>query len=464
MKKIVYLFLLVPIIFAAAETYELTIDDAVNLALERNEAVQAARARLKERRADKGVAFSNFLPSVDLQGSYTRLGRISEFMMLAAHDTIAPLPVYDTNGNIIGYTQPFLQTIGADTMSLPLSQHDNYLLRTTVKQTIFTGGKVLNAYHIARLNYGIGSEQLVKAVDSVQFNVIQSFYTALTAGEGVKLIRESCAQLERHVSQVQALYDNGIITKLDLLRAKVNLANLKTQMIRAENGFQLSRDFLKIAVGLNPDDEVDVTGSLEYVPYDVPLDSVLELSAAWRPELKMMKNAVGISRKVLNIEWANFSPNVFAALNYDYKNPVGMGAASWGTDWNVTLGFMMPIFSGLARANKIDQRKAQLKQAQYSLQLVEKGLALEVKAAYLNLKQEEEIFKFQEDNRRTAEEAFKLAEEQYKSGLITNLEYMDTQVALLGAKTEHLSSLSRYLIAKAKIAQLTGEEKGDKND
>jgi outer membrane protein TolC len=464
MKKIPCILLLVPLFIFAAETYNLTIDDAVNLALDRNEAVLAAQARLKERRADKGVAFSSFLPSVDLQGTYTRLGRVSEFTMLAPHDTIAPLPVYDTNGNIIGFTQPFLQTIGADTMSLPLSQHDNYLLRTTIKQTIFTGGKVLNAYNITRLNYGIGSEQLVKTVDSVQFNVVQSFYTTLTAGEGVKLIRESYAQLERHVTQVQALYDNGIITKLDLLRAKVSLVNLKTQMIRAENGDQLSRDALKIAIGLKPEDEVDVTGSLEYSPYDVPLDSVLKLSAERRPELKMMKNAVEISRKVLNIEWAGFSPNVFAALNYDYKNPVGMGAAEWGTDWNVTVGFTMPIFSGFSRASKIDQRKAQLKQAQYSLQLVEKGLELEVKAAFLNLKQEEEIFKFQEDNRRTAEEAFKLADEQYKSGLITNLEYMDTQVALLSAKTEYLSSLSRYLIARAKIAQLTGEEKGDKND
>jgi outer membrane protein TolC len=464
MKKIPFILLLLPLFMFAAETYNLTIDDAVSLALERNEAVLTAQAKLKERRADKGVAFSSFLPSVDLQGTYTRLGRISEFTMLAAHDTIAPLPVYDTNGNIIGFTQPFLQTIGADTFSLPLSQHDNYVLRTTVKQTLFTGGKVLNAYNIARLNYGIGSEQLVKTVDSVQFNVIQSFYTALTAGEGVKLIRESYAQLERHVSQVQALYDNGIITKLDLLRAKVSLANLKTQMIRAENGLQLSRDGLKIAIGLKPEDEVDVSGSLEYVSYDVPQDSVLELAAAWRPELKMMKNVVSISRDVLNIEWASFSPNVFAALNYDYKNPVGMGSTGWGTDWNVTVGFTIPIFSGFSRANKIDQRKAQLKQAQYSLQLVEKGLELEVKVAFLNLKQEDEIFKFQEENRRTAEEAFKLADEQYKSGLITNLEYMDTQVALLGAKTEYLSSLSRYLIARAKIAQLTGEEKGDKND
>lgn len=464
MTRIVCFLLLMPLFVFAGETFNLTIDDAISLAVQRNETVLAAQARISERQADKGVAFSSFLPSVDLQGTYTRLGNVQGFNMLMPHDTVAPLPVYDANNQIIGHTQPFLQTIGADTMSLALSQQDNYLLRTTIKQMIFTGGKLLNAYNITRLNYGIGREQLTKTMDSIRFNVVQSFYTTLTAGEGVKLIRESYAQLERHLSQVQALYDNGIITRLDLLRAKVSLGNLKTQMIRAENGYQLSQDGLKIAIGLKPEDDVSVTGGLTYLPYDLPLDSVLRLSAARRPELKIMKNTVGITRKLLNIEKAGFAPNVFAALNYDYKNPVGMGAAYWGTDWNATVGFTMPVFSGLARVNKINQRKAQLKQVQYNLQLVEKGLELEVKAAFLNLKQEEQIYKYQEENRRTAEEAFKLAEEQYRSGLITNLEYMDTQVALLGAKTEYLSSLSKYLIAMAKIAQLTGEEKGEEND
>src|SRR5512137_414176 len=129
MKKIPCFLLLVPILVFAAESYTLTLDEAVGLALERNEAVLAAQAKLWERGPDKGVAFSAFLPSVDLQGTYTRLGRVSAFTMLAAHDTIAPLPVYDTNGNLIGFTQPFLQTIGADSFSLPLSQRDNYVLR-----------------------------------------------------------------------------------------------------------------------------------------------------------------------------------------------------------------------------------------------------------------------------------------------------------------------------------------------
>lgn len=463
-NRILCIALLAPLALLTADTLTVTLDDAVGLALERNEAVLSARAKVKERQADKGIAFSSFLPSVDLQGTYTRLGRVSEFNLMAPHDTFASVPVYDENDQVIGHTDPFVHAVGVDTMSLALSQADNYLLRATVKQTIFTGGKLLNAYNITRLNYGIGTEQLVKAVDSVTYSVTQSFYNCLTAAEGVKLIRESYAQLERHVGQVQSLYDNGIITKLDLLRAKVGLANLKTQLIRAENSYQLSCDGLKIAIGLKPEDEVETTGSLEYAGYDVPLDSVLKLSAARRPELRMMRDAVSITRKALSIEWAGFSPNVFAAFNYDYKNPVSMGASRWGTDWNVTVGFTMPIFTGFSRAHKIDQRKAQLKQTQYNLQLVEKALEIEVKVAYLNLKQEEEILQFQDDNRRTAEEAFRIADEQYKSGLITNLEYMDTQVALLGAKTEYLSSLSRYLIARAKIAQLTGERKGDNND
>ena len=123
----------------------------------------------------------------------------------------------------------------------------------------------------------------------------------------------------------------------------------------------------------------------------------------------------------------------------------------------MTVGFTLPVFTGGSRLSKVSERRAQVKQTEFNRQQLEDGIKLEIKSGYMNLKQEEEILKFQDENRAQAEEAAKLAEERYKNGLITNLEYMDTQVSLLQAKTEHLFSLSRYLIARARLIQLIGE-------
>ena len=164
-----------------------------------------------------------------------------------------------------------------------------------------------------------------------------------------------------------------------------------------------------------------------------------------------------LTNKAINIEKAGFAPNVFAALNYDYKKPVSFSNNNWGTDWNVTVGFTLPIFTGFSRFKKIAERKAQAKQVKYSFEQLEQGIKLEVKSAYINLTQEEEILKYQDENIKQAEEALRLADERYKNGFITNLEYMDTQLALLQARTEYISSLSNYLIARAKLDVAMGE-------
>jgi outer membrane protein TolC len=463
MKRLLWVFLLGPVLVLAGETYNLNLPAAVKLALEKNESVLAAAAKLTEKKADRSAALSAFLPTVDLTGTYTRLGKVQEFDMIAPHDTLLPLGVYDIQtGQPIGYTDKIPVAIGADTVKIPMGQADNYDLRGTVKQTLFTGGKFLHAYNISRYTMEIENQNYRKTVQSVKFNVTQAFYQILTARDGVQLIRESFGQMERHVNQVEQLYKNGYISKLDLLRARVGLANLKTQLIRAENGYSFSRAGLKLAIGLQPDDSVAVAGELAYEPYTIAIEGAVDSALKIRPEILILQNTIGVTKGALHIEEANFSPNLFAAFNYDYKKPVTLSQNEWGTDWNVTVGFQLPIFSGFSRINKIVGRKAQVKQVQYGFEQLKKGIELEIEGAYLNLKQEEAILKSQEENRAQADEAMRIAEEQYKNGVISNLEYMDTQVTQLGAKTEYLSALSRYLIARAKLVQALGQ--GGSND
>jgi len=79
-----------------------------------------------------------------------------------------------------------------------------------------------------------------------------------------------------------------------------------------------------------------------------------------------------------------------------------------------------------------------------------------VREIYLSLRQEEETIISQRENVGQAEEAMRIAEKRYISGLITNLEFMDTQLAMTEAKTAYLQALANYLIAKAKLINTMG--------
>lgn len=150
---IVVLFFVQVVSVVSADTLVLTVEQAVELALKNNYQLKQNEEKVQEAAAGKGVAFGNFLPQVSLSGSYTRLGTVNQFEMVAPVYKMLPLRVYDPiSGQIIGFTDSVPLPVGADTVRMALGSQNNYLLRGTVQQTLFTWGKLINAYQIAGLS------------------------------------------------------------------------------------------------------------------------------------------------------------------------------------------------------------------------------------------------------------------------------------------------------------------------
>ncbi|MFB0509319.1 MAG: TolC family protein, partial [bacterium] len=192
--------LLISIIASAqVDTLQLDVDLAVELALKNNYAVQLAKAKLKEAAAGKGMAFGSFLPQISASGTYYRMGTVNE-IGFAKYGEI-PFPVIGTNGDTIGYTAPILTIVGETTFGL--GSADNYILRGTAQQTLFTWGKLINAYRITGLSFNIEQEALHQAQAQTRVQAVEGFYGALLSQKMAELMQESYDQLSRHVSQVQ---------------------------------------------------------------------------------------------------------------------------------------------------------------------------------------------------------------------------------------------------------------------
>ncbi len=436
---------------SSLDTLHLKLEDAKLLCRENNQTILIAKERIVEKSAEIGIARAAFLPSLSLQGSYTRLGEIPAFMMEVPEYTITPLNVYDFNGFPAGYTEPITVMTGVDSMDLEMGASENYLLRGSLQQPLFTWGTLLNSYRIATINYDIEKENYRKTVNDVMLQVTQSYLGAYLTQGALELMRESYDLMEEHVSQVRALYENGMAQRLDLLRANVELTNLRTQVLRAERDREIAFSALKMSIGVSDDVNIVLDVDLDYRPYNVALEEAFSYALNKRPDFMAFRLTKDLTEKALAIEKAQNKPSLALIYNYDYKKPLSFSEEGWGTDWNITLALSMQIFQGGSHYARIKKRRSQLRQLDFSLTQFEEAIRLEVKTNFLLLEQEEEILSYQEENVAQAEEALELAEEQYNNGLITNLEYMDTQLALTRSKLEWLSSLVSYSIAKEKL-------------
>lgn len=445
-------------IIYASDTLYLNLDQAIDFTLKNNKSIMIAQEKVKAQTAGKGISRASFLPSISLSGTYTRLAQTQGFPMSFPIYGKYPFPVYDVGGNIIGFTESIPIIRGAITETLNLSNKDNYNLGAKVTQTLFTWGKLINAYQIAGLALDIEKESYRQVIEDLKLQVTESFYQTILADKGAQLMSESYEQMQRHINQIEKLYKNGLVSRLDLLRAQVQLTNLRSQLIRIENARTLAYSALKMLIGLEQEKPIRLQAEFAFDPsYELSLEDAVKTATTERTDLKNMRRTVQMLEKGLAISRTTNLPTIFSAFNYAYSKPLSITNPDWGSTWNATIGASMPLSLGGSNWYKMKESKAQLKQAQLGLVMLEEAVVLDVKSKLFNLQQEKEILSYQAENIRTAEQALLLAEEKYQNGLITNLEYLDTHLALIQAKLEQMNSIANCIIAKAKLLNAIGK-------
>lgn len=128
----------------------------------------------------------------------------------------------------------------------------------------------------------------------------------------------------------------------------------------------------------------------------------------------------------------------------------------WENYWNAGATLSFPLFEGWRIKGKIIQEKAALRQVKLVQRDAEEKVKLEVKQALLNLKDADELVKSQAENVKQAEEGLRLAQLGYEQGVHTQLEVLDTQLALDSARKNYAEALYAHILAKVMLERATG--------
>jgi len=451
--------LLIPIVsstfHARAEAVtHLTLDEAVATALERNRTILVNKMEIDKARAGITEAKAHFLPTLSISGGYTRSAAIPEIDFESPIFETRQVAVLDDFGDTIGYA--YVDGIaGIRQRRFKMGEENSYIGGFSIQQPIFTWGKIWNGYELARLNLRAVEEDYRKVRNDVVFSVEQAFYRILYLEELLKLTEESYEQVRRHVNVVQERYDAGLASRFDLLRARVQLVNMEPQILKVRDGLKTAMDGLKILLAIGLDEEMVLHGELKYTPRDVSLQPASEEALAQRPELSALRLRKRMAEKALAIARAANKPSMALAVNYSYQKPHNF-KNEWGSSWYATLGLQVPLLSGGATSGKVEHARAQKRQAELSSDMFADVVELEVRNALLEMDETAQLFESQEENVQQAEEALRIAERRYETGLMTNLEVMDTQLALAQAKTNSLQALSNHLVALCKLKRVIG--------
>lgn len=406
----------------AGETVALNLDDAMLRAFQTNPTVSIAQYELDSARASYNAA------------------RQSRGISISANHTTQRGGYDDAQ-----QAAPGLWTKGIG------NNHANSL---SASLPIFTGGKLSGTIKQAKANYQYNEVGVQRTYNEMRSTVTDGYFKMLQADNLQKLSAESVTRLEDHLKNVQAQYDVGVVAKVDVLRSQVELANAKQTLIQAENSYQVAEANMNKIVGLPMDTTLQLDNLLVYNAYDKNMDECLAYAAEHRPELMQAKYGVDSAKGALMVARSGHMPQVAASATQQWSdsNWPGDENGKWGVGVNVSLN----VFDTGVTLSKIHGAEADLKKAEETYRDTVNAVNLDVRSNYLGLREAEKRISTTKLAVEQADEDYRIAQLRYMSGVGTNTDVLDAQVALTQAKTNYTQALYDYNTSKTALETSIG--------
>ncbi len=363
------------------------------------------------------------------------------------------------------FTQ-YLPTMGIDytwnQVNQPTALQGTHALHSfspRIQQPVFTGFR-LDAEHrlaelgidLAEVNLELTRLDVILSAKESYFSHLQAMRNRITAGQQVE-------QLKAQLKNAKDFYEVGIQPINEVLKVQVELANAQQDEVKAINNVLSTRAELARLIGFDVDHDLKVKDILAYSPTNLEYLGAKHQARAFRPELKA--NEVQLKQADQNIKRAQseYWPSVSLQLAYSKKSDsADLSRSDLYPDdvWSATTAVSWNFWEWGRTRHKVSGQRAAKTKLEFVRRQLEDQVDLQVKQAYLYLKESEINIKTNKTAVTQAEENYRITQERYREQLTTNTEVLDAQSLLTRARNNYNNALATYNIAWARLMRAIG--------
>lgn len=433
------------------DTVRLSVSDAVTRALRESDEVRLANAQVDVTEAQVTQARAAALPALTFRGSYTQVTR-------NARATIV--------GQIFG-------------------QNYNYSTTLALTQPLFQGGRLWAATRAAGDVRAASHNNLAETRSRLSVGAQRAYLNALLARELVEIQQRNAELADARLAQVEQLERAGRASRYDLLKARVERANLEPGLLQARSDRELADIELRQLLNLPGNTPIALTQELDTASLRSLAQGIAADSArlTTRPMVRAAQATLDARREGVRIARAEFLPTINAFFNTGFTAlpstsgfPTRWGETSstfcppgsdpgrvcqnngWYPDRSFGLQVQWPLFDGLRAKGSVDLASAQERVARAQLEQARETATTEMARAEAEFARAEATFDAQRQNAAEADEAFRIASLRFERGLGTQLEVTDAQFALFTARVNAARATIDYYLATAELARARGHD------
>lgn len=439
-----------------AQKQVLTLDDAIHIALENNTDIKVALMNSQKSSAAVSEAFGYALPSLDLSAQF------SHFL------NKPKMPFPDFNALLTNATYNILfdeniiprdnsKFLPVQTQLQSFAQSNNYDASITLTQILFNSA-VFRGIGASQIYYDLSLSELRNTISKTTLNVQKAFYGSLLTKELLTITKASYENAQENFKNVKALYNQGFVSDFDRMQAEIRVENIRPVVLQMENMLATTLNNLKLVLGIDQSQDVDVTGEFIYKPEVLPEEAdIIDYAMTNNYGLISMKLKMDVDEAFIDLDVANYWPTLAAFGNITYAGSSDNWDFQNYNSTTVGLNFSINLWQGNRTKNAVEQSTITYKQTKEQLSQLKEFVASQVKAKLLELQRVQSLVEAQERNVTLAERAYKLSTVRYQEGTGSQLEVQNADLELRQARINRIQSIHSYIITKYELDQLMGK-------
>jgi outer membrane protein TolC len=297
--------------------------------------------------------------------------------------------------------------------------------------------------------------------EQIKANVYKIYYQLAVAKRQIGTLDANIANYEKLLHDTKVIYQNGFAEKLDVDKVQVQLSNLQTQKLKAQNQIDAGKEGLKFLMNIPQQDSLYLTDTLS----DEEIKSgILDADYNYedRKEYQLLENSIELGKynvkryQLSKIPTLTFSANInqnAQRTSFTFLK----GSEPWYTTSFLNFTLNIPIFDGGARNANIATARLNLQKMNNSLEQLKASVDNDVNQARINMKSAILTMDTQKKNIQLAESVYNSTKLKYDQGLGSNQEISTAQADLVTAQNNYYSSIYDAIIAKIDYLTATGK-------
>jgi outer membrane protein TolC len=413
---------------ARVEAKVLTLDDCIEIALEKRASIIQARGSARYAGAEKLSALGAMLPSVSAGYGYSR----------------------GKETNIENPTSPDKkeQKSGpSKTLSLSLG------LSVFDPANWFSYAAASAAKASAELDVLASEQDLIQSVKI-------AYYAYLAAQQNLTVQEEAAQRAEEQLKLIQSRYELGSASKSDVLKQKVQFGTDQLALLRAKDGVVEYEASLAYTIGLDPREKYEFSADYRVQELSITLDEAIGVSLTHNPSLLAGEKSADQAKHNLRAAKSNYLPTL--SVSYDMSRfngtlgyPNEFDYSSHSRDWGFRISY--PIFNGFVREQQVTAASVSRNNALAQLADTRNFTVTTVKTTHFEVAQLGTQREVSQENVAAAEEDLRITQEKYNLGAATILDLLNAQVSLKEAQVALIQVQFDLNLAIARLENAMGK-------